>query len=62
MMIYAILDIVAILTNKAVTKNTENTFEKVASITHEENVLPSIDSYSFYEEFRNKQHLIAKIK
>ena len=31
-------------------------------ITHEENVLPSIDSYSFYEEFRNKQHLIAKIK
>ena len=31
-------------------------------ITHEENVLPTIDSYSFYEEFRNKQHLIAKIK
>ena len=38
MMIYAILDIVAILTNKATTKTTESTFEKVASITHEENI------------------------
>lgn len=30
-------------------------------ITHEENVLPSIDSYSFYEEFRNKQQVIEKL-
>ena len=30
-------------------------------ITHEENVLPTIDSYSFYEEFRNKQQLIEKL-
>ena len=29
-------------------------------ITHEENVLPTIDSYSFYEEFRNKQQVIEK--
>ena len=30
-------------------------------ITHEENVLPTIDSYSFYEEFRNKQQVIEKL-
>ena len=30
-------------------------------ITHEENVLPSIDSYSFYEEFCNKQQVIEKL-
>lgn len=30
-------------------------------ITHEENVLPAIDSYSFYEEFRNKQQVIEKL-
>ena len=30
-------------------------------ITHEDNVLPTIDSYSFYEEFRNKQQVIEKL-
>lgn len=30
-------------------------------ITHEENVLPTIDSFSFYEEFRNKQQVIEKL-
>lgn len=30
-------------------------------ITHEENVLPTIDYYSFYEEFRNKQQVIEKL-
>lgn len=32
------------------------------SVIHEENVLPSTDSYTFYEQYRDRQRLFAKIK
>lgn len=31
------------------------------SVIHEENVLPSTDSYTFYEQYRDRQRLFAKI-
>ena len=30
-------------------------------VIHEENILPSIDPYTFYEQLRDKQRLITKI-